>query len=159
MFAYLPALWKDPKRLPRPILLGAWLILGINLTNAFLAPYLAITEAKRSSSDVDDATSSYCYEKNRVISAVFGSIVVLVTGFAVVQSVTVATSADWVQFGEMMKSDRTYFAFGVDPVLLAIFQPIILARASHNSSSRPLDYVPFVGLIAWLFRGEEENEE
>jgi hypothetical protein len=108
------------------------------------------------------SSPSYCYEKNRLISAIFGSISVAVTGFAVVQSVTVATSADWAQFGELVMSNRTYFASGVDLVLLAIFRPMILARVvDHNNhnNNRPLDYVPFVGLIAWLFRGAEEENE
>jgi hypothetical protein len=77
------------------VCLGASLILVINLTNTFLAPCLVIIKAKRSSSsdgdgDDDDATVSYCYEKNRVISAIiFGAIAVAVTGVAAVQSVTV----------------------------------------------------------------------
>jgi hypothetical protein len=95
-----------------------------------------------------------------VTSAIFGSIAVAVTGFAVVQSVTIATSADWAQLGELVTSNLNYFALGVDLVLLAIFQPMILARlANHNNNNRPLDYVPFVGLIAWLFRGAEEENE
>jgi hypothetical protein len=161
--AVLPVLWKDPKRLPRPVLLASWLLLGINLTNAFLAPYLAITELRTASSS--SSSSSLSTSKNRVFSSVFGGIAAAVAGYAVFQSVVVATGADWTAFGELAATDRSYFAFCVDPILLAILQPFLLARVTTNASSssssllKPLDYVPFVGLIAWLFAGDNDDDE
>jgi hypothetical protein len=147
VFAFLPALWKDPRRLSRPVLLGSWLLLGINLTNAFLAPYLLLTEIRTPAEET--------FSKNRMVSGVFGGIASAVVGYAVLQCSTVATGADWAEFWDLVKMDRSYLAFCVDPVVLAIFQPLILARANHGSS-KPLDYVPFVGLIAWLFQSDEE---
>jgi hypothetical protein len=152
IFALLPVLWKDPKRLPRPLLLGSWLILGINLTNAFMAPYLAITEFRR-----EPSSEEASIPKNRVFSSAFGGTAAAVAGYALFQSVVVATGADWTEFWELAANDRSYFAFCLDPIVLAIFQPFLLARVKKNESSlEPLDYVPFVGLIAWLFRGDEE---
>lgn len=148
VFGLLPALWKDPKRLSRPILLGSWLVLGINLTNAFLAPYLMITEAKRTMLQKN-------IPKNRIVSQVFGVISAAVVSFALFQVATVATTADWNEFGELVKTDRSYLAFCVDPILLSAFQPIILSR-TRNGANEPLDYVPFVGLIGWLFSSDDE---
>jgi hypothetical protein len=82
--AVLPVLWKDPKRLPRPLLLGSWLILGINLTNAFLAPYLAITELLGRE---EEHSKEAILPKNRVFSSVFGGIAAAVAGYALFQSV------------------------------------------------------------------------
>lgn len=44
IFAFLPALLADAKRLPLPAVLFAWTG-GLGLTNAFLAPYLFLCEA------------------------------------------------------------------------------------------------------------------
>jgi hypothetical protein len=84
-----------------------------------------------------------------VISAIFGSIAVAVIDFAVVQSVTIATSAAWAQLGELVTSNLNYFAFDVDLILLAIFQPMILARlVNHNNNNR----LPYArkGVVLWL---------
>jgi hypothetical protein len=86
----------------------------------------------------------------------FGAIASLVVAYAVFQSAFVATSADWKEFFELAASNRTYLAFCVDPVFLAIFQPLILARV-NGGESKPLDYVPFVGLAAWLFSSDEKD--
>jgi len=150
VFAYLPALWKDPKRLPRAALLGSWAILGINLTNAFLAPYLAVTE-------LSVPSNGKVVPKNLAFSIAFGAMASLVVAYAVFQSSFVATRSDWKEFFELAASNRTYLAFCLDPVFLAAFQPLVLARV-NGGESKPLDYVPFVGLVAWLFSSDENIE-
>jgi hypothetical protein len=163
VFAYLPALWADPRRLPRPVLLGSWLILEINLTNAFLAPYLLLTELLPLRVQLLGSTTSTPQEeksalkKNRAVSGVFAGIATAVVGYGAWQCATVATSADWSEFWGLVQTDRSYLAFCVDPVVLAIFQPLVLARTNQNGASMPMDYVPFFGLIAWLLRGDEED--
>lgn len=145
IFAYLPALWKDPKRLPRPALLGLWATLGIGLTNAFLAPYLLVTEIFSS----DDTT--VVTEKNQVFSFLFAGIASAVAGFALFETATVITPQDWSDFFASCKVDRTYFAFVVDICLFSLFQPYILRRA-NGGENQSTDFIPFVGLMAWLLR-------
>ena len=170
IFAMLPALWADTKRrLSRPILLGSWLLLGINLTNAFLAPYLLITEFRSSSSTAtttSDLSSPITNveqvktNKNMIASYLFGSIAIAVATYAAIQSLTATSSQDWIEFWNLVRTDRTYFAFCLDPCLFALFQPLILGRtreSQHNQAQPALDYVPFVGLILWLFETNPRN--
>ena len=155
VFAFLPALWKDPKRLPRPVLLGLWLVLGINLTNAFLSPYLFVTEALASSSEDQTVTTG----KNTLISKLFAGIAMAVAATALATTATQATAADWEQIQQLVQTDRTYLAFVVDLGLFSVFQPLILQRARHGSSAvSALDNVPFLGLIAWLWESPTEAE-
>jgi len=158
IFAMLPALWKDTeRRLPRPVLLASWLLLGINLTNAFLAPYLTITEL-RSSLDPKRAAAAVTTSNSFLSVAfprVFGVIASAVVCYALYQSTAVATASDWTEFWELVKVDRSYLAFCVDPVLFAMFQPLILARVKPKLDA--IDYVPFVGLVAWLFTVDTET--
>ena len=153
IFAMLPALWADTRRrLPRPILLLSWLVLGINLTNAFLAPYLAITELRSASSDGSNDEQQESYGSSLpslVVSRLFGAIATTVVGFALYQSVAVASAADWSEFLKLVQTDRSYLAFCIDPLLFALFQPFILQRVKNDL--QPVDYVPFVGLLNWLF--------
>lgn len=149
IFAVLPALWKDPQRLPRPALLGLWSILGINLTNAFLAPYLFVTAAVFVDDDDDGAMP--VREKNAVVAGAFGSIATAVAGYALYETVTMTTLSDWQDFIGECQRDRTYFAFVVDWVLFSFFQPYILKRAKGGENDS-LDFVPFVGLMNFLFR-------
>lgn len=171
VFALLPVLWKDPKRLSRPILFVTWLTLGINLTNAFVAPYLAITEflslsqqqqQKQTTTTTLEESSTgsiiSSYPKNRIISGIFGIIAAAVVTYAAIQAVTVSTSQDWNEFNALVLSDRTYFAFCLDPIVLSFFQPFVLSRVNnnnHNNNQPILDYIPFIGLVAWLFRDDE----
>lgn len=156
IFAMLPALWQDTaRRLPRSVLLISWLLLGINLTNAFLAPYLAVTEL-RSNGGVLEAPSNNSFV-GVAFRCVFGAIAASVAGFALYQSIIVATSNDWSEFLSLVKTDRSYLAFCVDPILFSIFQPLILARVKYNLET--IDYVPFVGLVAWLFDSNSDEKE
>jgi len=147
IFAVLPALWKDKRRIARPLLFILWLTLGINLTNAFLAPYLLLTELRTDSSSLPER------RKNRIVSAVFGSIATAVIGYALYQGVRAVSVKDWMKFAELARTGRTYLAFCIDIVLFSVFQPLLLGRI--NGKTRPIDCVPFVGLIAWLFRSDE----
>jgi hypothetical protein len=163
IFAMLPVLWKDSRRrLPRPVLLVTWLALGINLTNAFLAPYLAITELRGGSSlaaaaSSEDDESDGDVEKNPIVSGLFAIIAIAVVGHALSESVTVATAGDWSEFVELARTDRTYLAFCLDPIVFAVLQPFLLARIKPDESLEPLDYVPFVGLMLWLVTNEKEG--
>ncbi len=154
IFAMLPALWTDKRRrIPRPILLVSWLLLGINLTNAFLAPYLALTEIRSSSDGFDEQSLQVEESPDSLLTTafprLFGAIAATVGGYALYQSIVVATGADWSEFFELVKTDRSYLAFCIDPILFGIFQPLILGRVKN--STEPIDYVPFIGLIVWLF--------
>lgn len=152
IFAYLPALWSDPKRLPRLVLLILWLVLRINLTNAFLAPYLFVTEVASAVSppNSQDVAGALFPQNNSIVSIAFAVVALAVTGTASFSTATRATSADWEQIQELIQSDRTYLAFVVDLCLFSIFQPFILHRA-RGSSGRSLDIAPFVGLVAWYW--------
>lgn len=152
IFAMLPALWMDTKRrLPRPILLGSWALLGVNLTNAFLAPYLAITELRSSENEAEHVSASFAA---MVFLRAFTGIAASVVAYALYQSLVMATASDWSAFWELAQTDRSYLAFCVDPLLFAVFQPMILARLKSDSDT--IDYVPFVGLIAWLLSPRPE---
>jgi len=162
IFAMLPVLWKDSRRrLPRPVLLVTWLALGINLTNAFLAPYLAITELRglssSSSAISEDDESDGEVEKNPIVSGLFAIVALAVAGHALSESITMATAADWSEFVELARTDRTYLAFCLDPIVFAVFQPFLLARIKPDESLEPLDYVPFVGLMLWLVTNEKQG--
>ena len=157
VFAFLPVLWKDPKRLPRPALLSSWALLGINLTNAFLAPYLAITELLGGKGKCNDSSVPETYPKNRLFSISFALIASLVVGYAAIQSTSVATSSDWKEFFDLAVTNRTYLAFCVDPIVLSIFQPLVLARVRNDGNTKSLDYVAFVGIIAWLLASDDED--
>jgi len=105
------------------------------------------------------ATSTEEKESTRLLPStlfrrVFGSISLAVVIYALYQSITVATPADWSAFGNLVHTDRSYLAFCVDPVLFAMFQPCILGRVK-NWKLEPIDYVPFVGLMVWLWKADE----
>jgi len=140
IFAMLPALWADPKRAPRPILLGLWAVLGINLTNAFLLPYLALTSTFSETS------------KKRLINPwfhlLFASVALSVVGYAGYSSTAGTTSEDWAQFFAQCLEDRTYLAFCVDLAVFSTVQPYLLQRV--RGTSKGWDFVPFIGLITWL---------
>ena len=68
--------------------------------------------------------------------------------------IIMATPADWSAFGSLVHTDRSYLAFCVDPVLFAMVQPCILGRVK-NWKLEPIDYVPFVGLMVWLWKADE----
>ena len=165
IFAMLPALWADntQRRLPRPVLLTSWLILGINLTNAFLAPYLLITEFRTPNNETNDSTtvttSNNGSNKNKIVSSIFGIIAAAVVTYATYECLVDTTTNDWNQFWNLVQTDRTYLAFCIDPCLFALFQPIILRRVRESNEQiealqqqQPVvDYIPFVGLLSWLF--------
>ncbi|CAB9513290.1 expressed unknown protein [Seminavis robusta] len=153
IFAYLIPLWNDPKRLPRPVLLGLWMLLGINLTNAFLAPYLMATEILSSNdNDAESAkdTAEVIPGKNPIVATIFGAIATAVITYAIGQSIFVADAAAWKEFQTLVVSDRTYLAFCVDLPLFAVFQPLILSRVNKKELTA-IDYVPIVGLLNWMF--------
>jgi hypothetical protein len=153
IFAYLIALWRDPKRLPRPILLISWLALGINLTNAFLAPYLLVTEFNRGTNNENNDAGAPNPGKNPIVAALFGAITIMVVTYALSQTLSAGPEA-WHEFGSLVARDRTYLAFCVDLPLFSIFQPILLSRVKGKSDLQTIDYVPILGLVAWLFSKE-----
>jgi hypothetical protein len=67
----------------------------------------------------------------------------------------VATAADWSEFVELARTDRTYLAFCLDPIVFALFQPFMLARIKPELE--PVDYIPFVGLMLWLVTNEKQG--
>ena len=147
IFAFLPLLWADGKRrLNKWGLLATWGLLGINLTNAFMAPYIFLTEFN--SNEDADAFNAY---KNRWVSATFGGISSLVGCHAALQCASTATVSDWNEMMTLIQTDRTYTAFAVDLCLFSFFQPVLLSRVRPDGQRKTTDHVPFVGLMAWLF--------
>jgi hypothetical protein len=60
--------------------------------------------------------------KNRVFSSVFGGIILPLLWLVMLcfnRLSLVATNADWAAFGELAATDRSYFAFCLDSVILA----------------------------------------
>jgi len=153
IFAMLPLLWRDTsRRLPKPILLVSWLALGINLTNAFLAPYLALTEWRRNKN-----AATIVATKNPSVSWLFALVASLVVGHALTESLFVATPQEWSDFLTLAQTDRSYLAFCIDPILFALFQPLMLARVKPKQE--PIDAIPFVGLIVWLVAGDNQDDD
>ncbi|KAL7571425.1 hypothetical protein ACA910_019185 [Epithemia clementina (nom. ined.)] len=179
VFAFLPLLWTDAQKWQRPawLLPLLWATLGINLTNAFLAPYLFSTEVVSSNPQQEEETtttttrrSANPSRKNWFLAVPFGIIASAVVGNALLQLTTVATSADWQEFVSLAQTDRTYLAFCLDMILFSIFQPLVLDRVrsqcrnDSNSNSiigntSSLDAIPLVGLIAWLLLDNTSHGE
>ena len=147
IFAFLPALWKDRRRLPRPILLILWLVLGINLTNAFLAPYLFVTERME---DTPPPSTEKDARLNPIMVVIFGMISASVMSWAAFQAFTQSTTENFEEILALVRSDRSYLAFVVDLSLFSIFQPFILRRARGNDAIESWDCVPIVGLLSWM---------
>jgi hypothetical protein len=152
VFAFLPILLSDEKRLPVPVVLGVWLG-ALGLTNAFLAPYLALRQVFMKDGDGSGKKSI----ESNALNVGFGAIITLVVGFASFQTIlTTATApSEWIDFLNLVKTDRTYLAFAVDLFLFSCFQKVLLDDLkSQNPSSdeRDLDGIPFIGLLLWLFK-------
>jgi hypothetical protein len=85
-------------------------VLGISLTDAFLAPYLFATELKSSSSEsakiTDNQQTPPPTKKNRSISAAFGTVILAVTLIAIQQCFAVATSQGWNEMTNLVRIDR-----------------------------------------------------
>ena len=160
IFAFLPALLADAKRLPLPAVLLAWTG-GLGLTNAFLAPYLFLREAFALGGDGDvdddDNASSTKGGRNALLSVAVGGIATAVVTYAGYDCLTASTASDWGDFVQLARDDRTYLAFLVDLVLFSASQLFLLRRVynQHNDDgdeTMPAIYnMPFVGLMAWLF--------
>ena len=160
IFAFLPVLLADAKRLPIPAVFFAWTG-GLGLTNAFLAPYLFFREAFALGDDghvdVDDNASSTKGGRNALLSVAVGVIATTVAAYAGYDCITASTASDWGDFVQVAKADRTYTAFLVDLALFSASQSFLLRRIHSQQNedgdeSMPQIYdVPFVGLMSWLF--------
>lgn len=159
IFGFFPLLCRDPKRISnRLVLFLLWSVVGINLTNAFLAPYLLYTELPKSTTETVPYLDSPPPPVRRywLFPRTFGGVSLSVVAYALYAVVRRATIADWKDLCHLVRTDRTYLAFAVDLLLFAIFQPLLLGRVrreERNESNRQwMDAVPFFGLIAWLFQ-------
>ena len=173
IWTFLPLLWTDPQRVrPFWILPVLWAILGINLTNAFLAPYLCWTELFQDSSgnNNDDDERNNDSSLSAVISLPpwwgrgMGVVAMGVVAYALVQLTTVATVHDWNEFGNLVQTDRTYLAFAIDLCLFSLFQPLVLGRLRRGQSADGggtllLDAIPLVGLLAWVLLPSPNEQE
>uniref|UniRef100_A0A7S2E6P8 Uncharacterized protein n=1 Tax=Ditylum brightwellii TaxID=49249 RepID=A0A7S2E6P8_9STRA len=158
VFAFLPLMQNDKRKLPTPVVVLTW-VGALGLTNAFLAPYLAFREifspVPSSPTDIvdDDGTNN----KNQLISTPFAIIASTVVGYALLQTI-IATftsgSQEWIDFSSLVQTDRTYLAFCVDLVLFGSFQSFLINKiVNENESDDTMIYnVPFVGLMVWLLR-------
>lgn len=168
VFAFLPVLLADKKRLPLPVVLFTWAG-ALGLTNAFLAPYLATREGL-AVAFFDDATEggdSHKGGKNTVVAVGVGAIASAVAVYASITCLSNSSLDDWENFAKLATEDRTYLAFCVDLVLFSVLQPFLLGRVwkqtvkggntdDDDDPSMPQIYnVPFVGLMAWLFGGSD----
>jgi len=142
VFAFLPILLADRKKLPLPVVLVTWLG-ALGLTNAFLMPYFAFREIFNS----DNKDKGF--DKNPLLSKAFGAVASIVVGWAVFQTGTEFNLEKLEEFGNLVVSDRTYLAFAVDLVIFSLTQYFLLTQDS--TSQKPIYAVPFVGLIVKLF--------
>jgi len=157
IFAFLPLLLADKKRLPLPVVIGTWFG-ALGLTNAFLAPYLALRQFLMKNNDEVNGEDRSIDIK--ALNVGFGVIASSVVGFAVLQTIltTASTPVEWLDFFNLVKTDRTYLAFAVDLVLFACFQIFLLDELNLQNGKRDTngDYkkenIPFVGILAWLFK-------
>lgn len=153
IFAMLPALLADKRRLPLPVVIATWLG-ALGLTNAFLTPYLAFRELFASNLFGTERTDDFdgVGGRNAVLSPAFGAISLSVVGFATMSAFG-ASPEQWADFGELAVSDRTYTAFCVDLVLFSVIQPFLLrcATAGYQKETPAVYNIPFIGLLAWLF--------
>lgn len=165
VFSFLPLLLADEKRpSPAPVAWATWLG-ALGLTNAFLAPYLALRELlllngdhkqqqQEKDEEVETATTNEIGPK--ALRVVVGATAVAVVGYATIQ-VARAEPGEWSELSRLIRTDRTYAAFAVDLVLFACFQSFLLSELDAqnnggNDDNARLNNVPFVGLVAWLFR-------
>jgi hypothetical protein len=144
VFALLPLLLEDRRRLPLWVVLPTWLG-ALGLTNAFLAPYLAAraalatAEPGRARSALGTALATSC-----------GAVAAAVAATAVLH-VAPLSAAEWGEFGQLCAADRTYAAFVVDLALFSAFQAYLMRDVPEGPRTPgSLRYVPFVGLVAWL---------
>jgi hypothetical protein len=180
MFAWLPLLWKDARRWPRPILFLYWSVGCLFLTNAFLAPYLLITEFYTPSSadsftSIATTTTTTSSEtkppptpgKNRIVAGLFAALSTAVVVYAIGSISTTSSAGNVLESWQMAASswwneaqhDRTVLAYGADLAIFSIFQPLVLrrVRSCDTNSDEPMqqqqpvsDFIPFFGLVAWL---------
>lgn len=157
VFAFLPVLLADTKRLPLPVVLFTWTG-ALGLTNAFLAPYLSFREGFASfegdETSVDKPTDKG--GRNAIFSVGVGFIASTVAVYAAIACITGSSTSDWLDFAQLVTEDRTYLAFSIDLLLFSIFQPYMLNKLhiqNAEADARPpqIYNVPFVGLMAWLF--------
>jgi len=174
IFAFLPVMQQDSKRLPGPVVFCTWLG-ALGLTNAFLAPYMACRELlsffffsqqaalkaqdqqgpgvpDRSGNNPDRQTRTIT---QRISSFSFAAVGSAVVGYAMLQIASVLTgdggSAEWDSFKSLVVSDRTYLAFCVDLFLFSVFQAWLL-KDSEGVAGK----IPLVGLLLCLIRPRRE---
>jgi len=149
VFSFLPVLLADKRRLSLPVVLSIW-VGALGLTNAFLAPYLAVREGIVSQEKTNDRKGG----RDGLLSISVGVIAAGVSAYAILSMATSSSLQDWLDFATLASEDRTYQAFCVDLVLFSIFQTFLLDKVyhqEHDDSLPQLFKIPFVGLMAWLF--------
>ncbi|CAM9907787.1 unnamed protein product [Heterosigma akashiwo] len=153
IFAFLPVMQQDSKRLPGPVVFCTWLG-ALGLTNAFLAPYMACRELLSflSGNNPDRQTRTIT---QRISSFSFAAVGAAVVGYAMLQITSVLTgdggSAEWDSFKSLVVSDRTYLAFCVDLFLFSVFQAWLLKDSEGVAGE-----IPLVGLLLCLIRPRRE---
>lgn len=151
VFAFLPLLLADKKRLPLPVVLGTWFG-ALGLTNAFLAPYLAFRQLFQQNEQDGDLDETDKSNDNKILKVGFGSIASLVVGYAFFETAltTFTSPGEWGTFFNLVQTDRSYLAFAVDLILFSFFQSFLLEEVSNSADSD--EKTPFIGLMKWLFR-------
>lgn len=154
-FAFLPALLADRKRLPSAVVLFVWLG-ALALTNAFLAPYLAVREAfalgelARENPEEEPSAAAAAALAARVGGVTVGGLAAAVSAFALGNAV-LNGGGELDEFIQLAVSDRTYLAFLVDLSLFGAFQAWLMRDVPCERMDEPsLRFVPFIGLVAWL---------
>lgn len=155
MFAFLPLLLRDRRRLPLLVIFTMWFG-GLGLTNAFLAPYMAVRELlpRQDVSPLGEmeGVSVGGSDGGTILSLTIGVLSGVVVTYALLQIIGLGMDGELDKaledFGALVISDRTYLAFCVDLSLFSFFQVRLFqgvrstALGSHN--------IPLLGLLRWL---------
>jgi hypothetical protein len=128
--------------------LGSWLLLGINnLTHP-----ITIFATDRNS----NARRGNLFQQKPNGIGRFGEIASAVVGYAFIQCLIVETGAEWAEFWDLIMDLTWPFASTQQVMFLAVFQPLILARANNGHPSL-WTIAHSVGLAAWLIQSDIKN--
>lgn len=159
IFAFLPMLLADRRRLSPLAVVPMWLC-ALGLTNAFVAPYMATRAllGAAGSQRANAAGSGDGADGEALLPAAarfggwaVGGVALAVTTFAIGNAL-VNGGGEVEGFLQLCVADRTYLAFLVDLSLFSLFQAALMQDVPCERMDSPgVRFVPFVGIIAWLF--------
>ena len=155
--AFLPMMLAD-RRKPSPLVVVPVWLFALALTNAFVAPYMALRafggRAGVAAEDGADRTEDGGGVGDAAARAggwLVGGSAALVGAYAV-GNAALNGGGEIDEFLRLCTTDRTYAAFVIDLSLFTLFQAVLMQAVPTTRMANPsLRYAPFVGIIAWLF--------